>query len=114
MIHSLVLWVLQIVYCKAIKIDVSNLSFIYIFIVDNHELEPKNSQSILMSESLLDCVVVDVPVDHVELKWVPGQLDYDQNEKNQSMLDLQSKCVDTEFAYLTPSTLCSDPWLSPL
>ena len=52
--------------------DVSNLSFIYIFIVDNLELEAKNSQSILMSESLLDCVVVDVPVDHVELKWVPG------------------------------------------
>ena len=50
--------------------------------IDNFELEPKNSQSILMSESLLDCVVVDVPVDHVELKWVPGQVDYDQNEKN--------------------------------
>ena len=77
MIHPLVLWVLQIVsdYCKTIKMDVSNLSFIYIFVVDNLELEAKNSQSILMSESLLDCVVVDVPVDHVELKWVPGQLD---------------------------------------
>ena len=89
MIHSLVLWVLQIVYCKAIKIDVSNLSFIYIFIVDNHELEPKNSQSILMSESLLDCVVVDVPVDHVELKWVPGQLDWESRFRGQLQLQIE-------------------------
>ena len=55
--------------------------------IDNFELEPKNSQSILMSESLLDCVVVDVPVDHVELKWVPVQLNYDQNEKNHILGD---------------------------
>ena len=74
MIHSLVLWVLQIVYCKAIKIDVSNLSFIYIFIVDNLEFESENSHSILMGEGLLDGVIVDISVNQVQFKWVPGIL----------------------------------------
>ena len=74
MIHSLVLWVLQIVYCKAIKIDVSNLSFIYIFIVDNLEFESENSHSILMGEGLLDGVIVDISMNQVQFKWVPGIL----------------------------------------
>ena len=44
----------------------------YIFIILNLELESENRQSIFMSESFLNSVVVDVSVDHVELKWVPG------------------------------------------
>ena len=66
-LHALVLRVLEIVLvnCETSFVSKYVLSFIYIFIVDNLELESKNGHSILMGESLLDGVVVDVPVDQM-------------------------------------------------
>ena len=45
---------------------------LYIFIVHNLELESENSHPVLVGERLLHRVVVDVPVDQVQFKWVPG------------------------------------------
>ena len=40
--------------------------------VDNHlEFESQNSEAILMLQGLGDLFVVNVPVDHVELHWIP-------------------------------------------
>ena len=47
--------------------------YIYIFIVDNLEFESENSHSILMGKSLLDGVIVDVSVNQMQLKRVPGR-----------------------------------------
>ena len=49
---------------------------LYIFIVHNFELESENSHPVLVGERLLHRVVVDVPVDQVQLKWVPGNRDF--------------------------------------
>ena len=49
---------------------------LYIFIVHNLELESENSHPVLVGERLLHRVVVDVPVDQVQFKRVPGHRDF--------------------------------------
>ena len=64
-LHALVLRVLEIVLVNCNYFFQISKKVFYIFIVDNLELESKNGHSILMGESLLDGVVVDVPVDQM-------------------------------------------------
>ena len=64
-LHALVLRVLEKVLVNCKKLFQISKKVFYIFIVDNLELESKNGHSILMGESLLDGVVVDVPVDQM-------------------------------------------------